>query len=62
VTHELAQHMTRVPLVHHDDAVKAFTPERTDKALGDCTTCAVAIGVNTVLMPMRRARATKSPP
>ena len=52
VTHELAQHVAQVALVHHDDVAQAFTP----------LACGVAIGVSTVRMPMRLARATKCPP
>ena len=62
VADEFAEHMPQVPLVHDDEMVEALAPERAREPLGDPLACGVAIGVSTVRMPMRLARATKSPP
>ena len=62
VSCELAEDAPQVPLIHDDDVVEAFTAQGPHQPLGDPFACGVAIGVSTVSMPMRRARATKSPP
>ena len=55
-------HPAQMPLVQRDDVVKTLAPERADPAFRTPFAWGAQIGVSTVSMPMRRARAMKSRP
>ena len=58
----LTKHPPQMPFVDGDDVIEALAPQRPDHPLGDGVGVRRAHGVRIVSIPIRRARAMKSPP
>lgn len=62
VPDELAEQISQVPPVDHDDVVQALSAQPLTRRSAVALACGVPTGVNTVLMSIGRARAMQSPP